>query len=98
MEFWKANAVITDAYVLTGDSGNFGGGNLIGLFIDENKAKEAAIGRGSMDCGGNGRVTKRKVVVLDGKYYLLDEKAQFPVKPDTVRPRKKYTFEDIIDE
>lgn len=59
-----------------------GGSLLLGVFTDENKAKKAAIGRGNLDCGGDGVVLKRKGMINDGEAYLFE--LDFPIKCDEI--------------
>jgi len=53
---------IIDVFAVYGDFGNVGDGAIIGIFDNELKAKEIAKGRGSLDCGGDGNVVRKKAV------------------------------------
>lgn len=63
---------IIDVYAVYGDSGNVGSGCLIGVFTEEKLATSAAVGRGNLDCGGDGDVQKRKAVQCGDEIYLLE--------------------------
>jgi len=68
---------IIDVYAVYGDFGNFGSGNLIGIFDSIKQAEKVAKGRGSLDCGGDGKVVERRAI-QDGKdFYLLE--LNFPI-------------------
>ena len=64
---------IIDVFCVYGDYGDRGGGALIGVFNNEKAANEAANGRGSLDCGGDGEVVKRKAIfVPPDDFFLLE--------------------------
>lgn len=74
---------IIDVFAVVGDFGNCGDGSLLGVFTDENKAISASKGRGSLDCGGDGRVESRKAIKYqDGKVNLLA--LDFPISLNTI--------------
>jgi len=83
---------IIDVFAVYGDYGNIGSGNLIGIFTNEVKALAAAKGRGSLDCGGDGRIEKRLGIKLGEKINLLE--LGFFVTLDTVvSPDPRYIVE-----
>lgn len=88
------NEQLVDIFVVKGDYGNAGGGALIGVFTDEEVATRAARGRGSMDCGGDGRVSPRKALEVDGSYYLLDEQSQAPITVNTILREREGDYID----
>jgi hypothetical protein len=74
---------IIDVFAVYGDFGNIGGGCLIGIFEDKNQAEKASNGRGSLDCGGDGKVLNRKAIkVNNNEFYLLE--LDFPIKANIV--------------
>jgi ribosomal protein L7/L12 len=82
-----------DVYVVVGDYGNAGGGAVIGVFTNRDAADTAKIGRGSIDCGGNGRVDIRKGYIDGDNVYLVSG----PMHLNCVLiPRKVYPKEDKV--
>ena len=86
---------LVDVYVVTGDSGNIGGGAIVGVFLDSGEACKATEGRGYMGCGGNGRVEKRKAIRDNNLIYLLDKNVQFGIVVGKTTNRGKYNFENL---
>lgn len=61
---------------------------LLGIFTDEEHAKEAAHMKGWY--GGDGNVEKRKALLLsDGQALLLDRKVYYPVTLDANLPQER---------
>jgi len=74
---------IIDVLAVYGDYGNVGNGHLIGVFTERNQAEKAAKGRGSLDCGGDGRIEERKAIrEVTGEVHLLE--LNFPIMCNTV--------------
>lgn len=60
-------------YEVEGDFANVGGGRTLGIFDTAEEAAAAAVGCGSLDCGGDGVVNERLAIPSgDGGFYLLD--------------------------
>lgn len=60
-------------YEVEGDFANVGRGRTLGVFETKEEADAAAVGCGSLDCGGDGVVNERLAVPAgDGRFYLLD--------------------------
>ena len=91
------NLDIIDVFAVYGDYGNVGSGSLIGVFEDEGDACEAAKGRGSLDCGGDGSVHKRKGVRSGEEVYLLETDSPVGLnavaRPD---PRQRCSFGIVV--
>ncbi len=91
---------IIDVFAVYGDFGNFGEGVLIGIFDNREAAEQAAKGRGSLDCGGDGKIKEKKAIQDGEKIYLL--KYEEPVSINeivTPDPRmKEELFAVVIKE
>lgn len=86
---------IIDVYALYGDQGNIGGGILLGIFTDKEKAERASIGRGSMDCGGNGKVKEKKAFQTELGLFLLEKETAMEDGKVILRGGKEESFYEI---
>lgn len=97
-----ADLNIIDVFAVYGDYGNIGNGRLIGFFDDNKMAELAAKNRGSLDCGGDGQVIKRKGIKNGNDVYLIESFS--PINSVIIPPRTElepYWYSvmvtDIID-
>lgn len=61
----------TKVYAVYGDFGNIGHGSLLGISLDKSEATMMANGRGSLDCGGHGRVCEVMAISTEDGWYVL---------------------------
>jgi hypothetical protein len=76
-------AKLIDVFLVRGEFGCVGDGALLGVFSSEKRAQEESIGRGSLDCGGDGCVEKRKAIQFSDKSINILS-LDLPVACDTV--------------